>query len=308
MKACLVTGGAGFIGSHLVDALIGRGDKVVVLDDLSSGRRDYVNKEARFIQADIRDQALVDDIMQEGRFEQVYHLAAQIDVRKGVEDPRLDNAVNLIGSLNVFEASGKYDVKKVLFMSSGGALYDDLTSPAGEDYPVSPSSPYAIHKYAAERHLAFMSGIYGFEYCVMRPANVYGPRQYKGGEAGVISIFTYNQSEGKRSSLFGDGSKTRDYVYVLDLAEACLKAMDKGAGVFNIGTGIETSVNDLVRFIEEATGKPFAYDRLTDRPGEVRRSMLSSARAERELGWKPSTALREGIRNTIGWLDNKQNY
>lgn len=307
MPKILVTGGAGFIGSNLVDELIKRGHEVSVIDDLSSGQKEYLNARAKFYQADICSPA-VDKIFKREKFDYVFHLAAQVDVRVSVVKPELDNQINALGSYRIFKNCGLNKVKKVIFISTGGALYGDCLKPADEQTLVQPVSPYAINKYAAERYLEFCRELYRLDYAVLRLANVYGPRQYKGGECGVIGIFTYNLLAGQPSVLYGDGSKTRDFVYVADVVDACLKAMPaKAGGVFNIGNGREISLKEIIDAIKKAAPKKFVYRKEPDRPGEVRRSSLNSLRAKKILGWQAKVKLADGLRKTIEWAREQKN-
>ncbi|MFA5359799.1 MAG: NAD-dependent epimerase/dehydratase family protein [Patescibacteria group bacterium] len=303
----LVTGGAGFIGSNLVDELVKRGHKVFVVDNLSTGKKNNLNSKAKFYKIDIRS-ASISKIFKREKFDYVFHLAAQIDVRKSVADPIFDNQVNAMGSFNIFKNAGINKVKKIVFISTGGALYGDCLKPATEESLIQPVSPYAIHKYAAERYLELCKELYGLKYAVLRLANVFGPRQYSGGECGVIGIFTYNLVAGKPSVLYGDGSKTRDFVYVADVVSACLKAIQtKHDGIFNIGNHKEISMNQIINGIKKAAGKKFIYKKEKDRLGEVRRSVLNSAKAKKILGWSPKIKLDQGIKRTIDWaMANKK--
>jgi len=303
----LVTGGAGFIGSNLVDGLVKLGHKVCVIDNLSTGKKAYLNPKAKFYKADICSPA-IDKIFKKEKFDYVFHLAAQIDVRKSVAEPEFDNKVNAMGSYRVFKNSGLNKVKKVIFISTGGALYGDCLKPATEETLIQPVSPYAIHKYAAERYLAMYGELAGLKHVILRLANVYGPRQYSGGECGVIGIFTYNIAKSRSSVLYGDGSKTRDFVYVADAVAACLKAMASGArGVFNIGNSKEISMLQIINAIKKAAGKKFVYKKEPDRPGEVQRSVLNSAKAKKILGWQARVKLADGIKNTIAWAMENTN-
>jgi UDP-glucose 4-epimerase len=302
----LVTGGAGFIGSNLVDALIERGNQVTVIDNLSTGKREYLNPYANFYEVDICNQARIADIFAKEKFDYVFHLAAQISVKESVADPRLDNQVNAIGSFNIFEACRHNRVKKTIFISTGGALYGDVTEPAKETSAVCPISPYAIHKYTAERYLELFRTEHDLDHIILRLANVYGPRQYKGGEGAAVAAFTHNAVNDQLSSIFGDGSKTRDYIYVGDVVGACLAAMDADyRGEVNIATGRRTSTLDLFRAIEQASGKKLTYRHEKDRPGEVQDSVLDIGLARRILGWEPVVDLRQGIEKTLEWTKRR---
>ncbi len=305
----LVTGGAGFIGSNLVDRLIDEGHDVVVIDNLSTGKREYINSKAKFFEADVCDAEKMQEIFEKEKFDYVFHLAAQIDVIKSVEDPMFDNKVNAVGSYNIFKASADTKVKKVIFVSTGGAIYGSVDGPATEDTLIKPMSPYAIHKFAAEKYLEMFHNIHGLDYTVLRLANIYGPRQYRGGECGVITIFLHNFLNGKQSVVYGDGKQTRDYVYVGDVINACLGAMKGGYnGTLNIGLGKEVSVLDIISDIEKATGEKFDYDFAPERPGEVLRSVLDARKAKEILNWKPEFSLEEGIKKTIAWTKEPTNF
>lgn len=306
MNKCLVTGGAGFIGSSLVDELISRNYEVVVVDNLSTGKKEYLNSRAKFYKVDICSPA-IDKIFKSEKFDYVFHLAAQIDVSRSVANPEFDNKVNAMGSYRIFKNSGLNKVKKVIFISTGGALYGNCAKPATEQSLIQPVSPYAIHKYAAERYLELFGELYGLNHIVLRLANVYGPRQYKGGECGVIGIFTSNIINNQASVLYGDGSKTRDFVYVSDVVNACLKAISsKEEGVFNIGNGQEISMLQIIDSIKKVAGKKFIYKKEKDRAGEVQSSVLNSQKAKKILGWQSQVKLEEGVEKTIEWAINKE--
>ncbi|MDO9399722.1 MAG: NAD-dependent epimerase/dehydratase family protein [bacterium] len=305
MSKILVTGGAGFIGSNLVDKLINQGNEVVVIDNLSTGKKENINPKVKFYNADICSLA-IDEIFKNEKFDYVFHLAAQIDVRVSVANPEFDNKVNAIGSYNIFKNCGLNKIKKVVFISTGGALYGDCLKPASEKTLIQPVSPYAIHKYSAERYLELCYDLYNLDYVVLRLANVFGPRQYSGGECGVIGLFTYNIANNKSSTLYGDGSKTRDFVYVSDVVVACLKAITvKQRGVFNIGNGKEISILQIINVIKKIAGKKFIYKQEKNRIGEVQRSVLDSAKAKKILDWEPRVKLEQGLKNTIDWAMKK---
>jgi UDP-glucose 4-epimerase len=299
---CLVTGGAGFIGSNLVDALIRRGDEVVVIDNLSTGKREYLNPKAKFYEMDICDQAKVDAVFNEEKFDYVFHLAAQISVKDSIANPRLDNQVNAIGSFIIFDACRNNQVKKTIFISTGGALYGDVTEPAKESSPIKPVSPYAIHKFTAERYLELFRTEHDLDHIILRLANVYGPRQYKGGEGAAVAVFTFNAINDLESSIFGNGTKTRDYIYVGDVVDACLAAMTSDyRGAINVATSKRISTLDLFKAIEQASGKKLAYRHEKDRPGEVQDSVLDIDLAKKILGWQPAVDLHVGIEKTLNW-------
>lgn len=301
----LVTGGAGFIGSHVVDAIVAAGGhQVAVLDDLSSGKREQVNPAAVFYHADIRNGEEVRMAMDREKPEVMVHLAAQMDVRKSVADPVYDAEVNISGFLNLMEAGRRHGLKRVVFSSTGGAIYgEQRIFPCDEEHPTRPVSPYGVAKLATEAYLFFYQLQYGIEYAAMRYANVYGPRQDPHGEAGVVAIFCGRLLEGRPCSIFGDGEQTRDYVYVGDVVRATVAAIaSKASGAINVGTGIETSVNQLYRALAAAAGVNRPPEYAAARAGEQSRSVISPARAGRELGWKPEVALEEGLRRTFEYF------
>jgi UDP-glucose 4-epimerase len=285
----IVTGGAGFIGSHVVDALVARGDEVLVLDDLSTGKRENVPDGAQLEVVDIRE-PLAD------RFEGTracFHLAAQVDVRVSVEHPDRDAELNILGTISVLEAARRHGTQVVL-ASSGGAIYGECERPAPEDSPLRPLSPYGVSKLAAEEYLAAYGRLYGTGHVSLRYGNVYGPRQDPHGEAGVVTIFLGRLAAGERALIFGDGRQTRDYVYAGDVAQATLAAVGR-EGVFNVGTGIETSVLELYELCRRVAGSELEPEPAEARLGELQRSVLDASLAERELGWRPAVRLEEGL-------------
>ena len=292
-----MTGGAGFIGSHVVDALLARGDEVHVLDDLSKGTRDNVAAGAELHVADIREPEAVFDAV---RPEAVLHFAAQADVRFSVERPAVDAEMNVFGTLQVLEAARRHDAQVVL-ASTGGAVYGDCDGPATESTPRRPLSPYGTSKLAAEEYLATYNRLYGAGHVSLRFANVYGPRQAVHGEAGVVAIFTGLLRDGGTPQIFGDGTQTRDYVYVADVARATLAALGHDGGAFNVGTGLETSVLQLYDALARASGVQRPAEHLPARLGELRRSVLDVSLAARELGWTPEMTLDEGLTRTWEW-------
>jgi len=304
----LVTGGAGFIGSNLVDGLLARGDEVTVVDDLSTGR--LVNLEgaleagAELVELDIRDAAGLTALVAERRPEAIFHLAAQIDVRKSLEDPAFDAAVNVGGTANVLEAARGAATERVVFVSTGGAIYGEGEGqqlPLDESTAIAPMSAYGQSKYAAEGYLALYERLYGLSTIALRLGNIYGPRQDPLGEAGVVAIFCGLVSSGGRPTVYGDGTQTRDYIYVGDVVDAALAAADSRAGgAINIGTGREASVLDLVEILGQLGGAAdFEPEFAPPRAGEVQRISLDAALAERELGWSPQTSLEDGLRLTL---------
>lgn len=313
-KHALVTGGAGFIGSHVADALLAEGWSVTVLDNLSSGKREQVPAGAAFVEADIRSPEAAACI-RDGQFDLVCHLAAQIDVRKSVIDPSYDVDVNIRGSLNLISAVHATGRKtRLTFASTGGAIYGDFVEPPNlETYAKDPESPYGIAKLSVELYLAYYARVHGLDYIALRFANVYGPRQDPHGEAGVVAIFCQRIIKDTPLTVFGDGGQTRDYVYVGDVARAHVLA-SKLAGLpagkvddraFNLGTGVETSVVELAESMFKAAGKRVELQNAPHRPGEQRRSVVSIAKAAAGLGWTPQVALDEGVAATYAWFANR---
>lgn len=314
IQHALVTGGAGFIGSHVADALLADGWSVTVLDNLSSGKREQVPGAAAFVEADIRSPEAAACI-RDGAFDLVCHLAAQIDVRKSVADPSHDADVNIRGALNLIQAVHATGRKtRFIFASTGGAVYGDFVEPPNlETYAKNPESPYGIAKFSIELYLAYYARVHGLDYIALRFANVYGPRQDPHGEAGVVAIFCERIKQDSPLTVFGDGGQTRDYVYVADVARAhVLAAHHTGipAGqvddrAFNVGTGVETSVTTLAESMFKAAGKRVAVQHAAHRPGEQRRSVVSIAKAAAQLGWTPHVSLDEGIAITYAWFANR---
>ena len=302
----LVTGGAGFIGSHLVDALLDRGDHVVVLDDLSTGRRenldDAVAKGAVLVETDVTDAAAVADALETGRPEVVFHLAAQIDVRRSMSDPVFDLGVNVGGTLNLLEAARQTQARRFVLASTGGAIYGEGSGrelPLDEQAECRPDAPYGQSKYAAEGYVSLYGRLYGLSAVAMRLGNVYGPRQDPLGEAGVVAIFCGALLGGGTPRVFGDGRQTRDYVYVGDVVEAFLAgASSEARGTYNIGTAVETSVLELGRLLAGICEREFDPQMSPPRPGEIQRIAIDSARAASELGWRSRTTLEQGLRAT----------
>ena len=292
-----VTGGAGFIGSHVVDALVERGDEVHVVDNLATGRRENLNPGATLHEQDIRDS--LGSLFDEFEPELVVHLAAQADVGTSVEQPVLDAQVNVLGTLNVLEASRPHGAQ-VVFSSTGGAIYGECERPAREDDERRPLSPYGTAKLAAEEYLATWNRLHGTRHVALRFANVYGPRQLAKLEGGVVAIFTDRLRAGEPVTIFGDGEQTRDYVYVGDVVRAVLAAIGRDGGVYNVGTGAETSVNELFEQCRRVAGVDADASHAAARAGDVLHSVLDVSRSERELGWRPETPLAEGLRLTWG--------
>lgn len=301
----LVTGGAGFIGSHIVDRFIDEGDEVVVVDNLSTGSESNLNPRARFYRIDIQNPDL-EEVFQKERPDCVSHQAAQIDVRLSVADPILDARINVIGTINLLQNCVKYKVKKVLFASSGGAIYGEQEIfPAPEDHPLRPLSPYGITKLVAEHYLHYYKITYGLDYVSLRYANVYGPRQDPYGEAGVVAIFIQKMLNGGQPVINGDGEQTRDFVYVEDVARANSLALKSNTreNIFNIGTGIETSVNQIFYNLKEMINPAIKEVHGPQKTGEQRRSVIDPLRAKRVLGWEPGVRLSEGLKNTVRFFE-----
>ena len=302
-KTALVTGGAGFIGSHLVDRLVDDGWAVSVIDNLLTGKRANVNERAAFYELDLASAELA-GVFEQGHPSVVFHLAAQASVARSMEDPAGDARTNVTGTLNLLRACAHSPVERVVFMSTGGALYGDPEQlPCTEDHPVDPLSVYGASKYAAETYLRVFARDGSFSYAILRPGNVFGPRQDPFGEAGVIAIFVERMLNDNPVTIFGDGTQERDYVFVRDVVEANVLAATlpgaDGPHTFNIGTGVGTSVLRVFELIAEATGYRRAPTHAPPRPGEVRRIYLDSTRAQRELGWSPGISLEQGISRTL---------
>ena len=311
----LVTGGAGFIGSHVADLFIHEGYDVEIIDDLSSGNRANLPGNAKFHEVSIASGDAA-RIVREGAFDAVVHLAAQIDVRKSVADPIFDATTNIVGTLNILEAiraSGRRT--RIAFTSTGGAIYGDFNTPPNvETFVKDPESPYAISKLSAEYYLAYYGRVHGIEHVALRFGNVYGPRQDPHGEAGVVAIFCSRILEGKPLTIFGDGLQTRDYVYVGDVARAVFlgvtgklpQAERVDARAFNVGTGIGTSVVELARLLQEAAGSNADIVFAPKRPGEQQESFLDAGKARALLGWEPNVTLAEGLAKTFAWSEAQQ--
>ncbi|MBI5621709.1 GDP-mannose 4,6-dehydratase [Candidatus Falkowbacteria bacterium] len=301
----IVTGGAGFIASHLVDRLIHLGHRVVVVDDLSTGKRKNLNPRAKFYRLDIGSAKLA-AVFKKERPQVVFHLAAQMSVRQSVADPLFDSRVNILGSINLLEQCKKYKVKKIIFSSTGGALYGEAPRqflPTRESYPAQPLSPYGIAKLSVEYYLNYYYEIFGLRFVALRFSNVYGPRQNAHGEAGVVAIFCDAVLHQRRAVINGTGQQTRDYVFVGDVVNAAILAMRKNVvGSFNIGTGKETSVNDIFKKIVKAAGVQISPKYGAAKEGEQRRSALHCGRARQQLGWQPQVSLEQGIGKTVRWF------
>ncbi|MGO9080057.1 MAG: NAD-dependent epimerase/dehydratase family protein [Streptosporangiaceae bacterium] len=301
----VVTGGAGFIGSHLTDIFLARGDTVIAIDDLSRGRPARLDPRVSCVKLSVTDGPELIAEFERIRPDLVCHLAAQIDVRLSVADPAADARANVVGTVNVLEAARRADAR-VIFASSGGALYGrDAPIPSGEDVLPLPESPYGVAKHCAEQYLGLYNRLHGTRHSAIRLANVYGPRQDPDGDAGVIAIFCSAALAGTPPTIFGDGTQTRDYVYVGDVARAFAAAADaRRPGVWNIGTGREVSVLDLVAVIGEAAGRPVQPVFGEYRPGELQRSAVAAGLAEQDLGWSAQVSLPEGISRVYRWIES----
>ena len=314
MRRALVTGGAGFIGSHVADLFLEEGYEVEIIDDLSTGNRANAPSNAHFHEVSVTSPE-TSRIIRDGQFDVVVHLAAQIDVRKSVADPVFDATTNIIGTLNILEAireSGRRT--RIAFTSTGGAIYGDFNTPPNvEIFPKDPESPYAISKLSVEYYLAYYGRLHGLEHVQLRFGNVYGPRQDPHGEAGVVAIFCNRILDGKPLTIFGDGLQTRDYVYVGDVARAVFlgathelpTAERVDARAFNVGTGIGTSVIDLTRLLQEAAGSNAEVTFAPKRPGEQQESFLDAGKARMLLGWEPKFTLSEGLAKTFAWSESQ---
>jgi len=302
-----VTGGAGFIASQIADAYVAAGHDVIVIDNLITGKRANVPSAAKFFQADIRAPEIA-EIFRSERPQVLSHHAAQLDVRKSVADPAFDADVNLLGTLNLLAAAREVGVSRVLFASSGGAVYGEQEIfPADEAHPQRPISPYGITKATGEHYLAFFRAVHGIPYVALRYSNVYGPRQDPHGEAGVVAIFCQRLLAGEIPTVFGDGKQTRDYVFVGDVVHANLAALTSDfVGAVNIGTGVETDVNELCEHLRVLTGCPHQPKHAPARAGEQLRSVVAIDRARQVLGWRPEVTLEEGLRRTVEFFRTRR--
>lgn len=303
----LISGGAGFIGSHVADALLEEGHEVHIVDNLSGGFEHNVPEEATFHKMDIRDEQ-IHKLWAEENFSVLYHLAAQMDVRKSVADPQYDADVNVKGFLNLMEAGRKNGLEKTIFSSTGGAIYGEPEyAPQDENHPLKPLSPYGITKRVSELYLFFYEKTHGIDWISLRYGNVYGPRQSPHGEAGVIAIFTERMLQNQQAFINGDGKQTRDYVFVKDVVQANMKALihDKN-DIFNVGTGSETNVETLFQEIQRLTETTIDQKHAEAKPGEQQRSVLSTQKIENELGWQQNYTIKEGLYETVKWFSERQ--
>jgi UDP-glucose 4-epimerase len=294
----LVTGGAGFIGSHIVDAYVGLGHEVTIVDDLSTGNADNLNPKAKFVELDIREPE-IEKLLCDGCFDIVNHHAAQINVRKSLEDPVFDAQVNVIGSLNVISLSARHGVKRIIFASSGGAIYGEPEIfPIREDSPMLPLSPYGVAKMTTEYYLRVFKSLYKLDHVIFRYSNVYGPRQISKSEAGVISIFINQVLKGEKCFVNGDGNQVRDYVFVADVVAANVRALAAPSDFYNIGTGQATSVNGLIDILAGVIGRAVDHTHRDAIPGEVLKNLLDHAKAREKLSWLPQVNIKDGIKQT----------
>lgn len=302
-KKVLVTGGAGFIGSHVVDIFVGAGYDVIVADNLSSGRRTNLNPAARLYEVDIRS-AELEEVFARERPDYVSHLAAQVDVRKSLTDPLLDADINVLGSIRLIELARKYEVKKMVYISTGGAVYGEPEYlPCDEDHPVNPICQYGISKHTVEHYLYLYNELYGLPYVVLRYPNVYGPRQDPNGEAGVVAIFTGQMLQGKPVTINGAGDQERDFVYVVDCARANLLALETDVtGIYNLASGVGTSVNELAAVLKDVTNYPLEPKHGPAKLGETHKIYLTAEKAGRVLGWEPTYNLRRGLEETVDYF------
>lgn len=299
----LITGGAGFIASHIANAYLDRGHEVVIVDNLKTGRRENIDQRAMFYEVDIRHQAM-NDIVDREKPDLINHHAAQMDVRASVADPKYDADVNLLGFLNLMQLAVRHRVKKVIFASTGGAIYGEQDYfPADENHPCRPLSPYGITKFATEKYLYFYQHAYNLPYVVLRYANVYGPRQNPHGEAGVVAIFAQRLLRGDEAVINGDGKQTRDFVFISDVVQANVNALGfDQSDIFNIGTGHETDINAVFQEIAKASGSSQPEIHAPAKPGEQQRSVIDSGKARAVLGWQPTIPLVDGIRQTVDYF------
>ena len=303
----LVTGGAGFIASHIVDAYIKNGHNVIVVDDLSSGKRQNLNPKAKFYQLDIKS-AEIHKVFFENKIDIINHHAAQMDVRRSVSDPKFDATINVIGFLNLMELAKKENVKKIIFSSTGGAIYGEQDYfPADENHPTRPLSPYGITKFATEKYLYYYKEIFGIDYVILRYANIYGPRQNPHGEAGVVAIFVSKLLQNEQPIINGNGKQTRDFVFVEDVVLANLMALEhQQSDIFNIGTAIENDVNSLFSNLKKITNSGFDFKYAPAKEGEQFRSVISSKKAEKILGWTPKNNFMDGLIKTVEFFKNEK--
>jgi UDP-glucose 4-epimerase len=309
MSKIIVTGGAGFIGSHVVDKLIDNGHQVFVWDNLITGNQENINPKSKFVKIDIKNSKEVERSLDRIKPEIIFHLAAQINVRESLENPLEDAKNNILGSLNIFRSAGKNGIERIIYSSTGGAVYGDPKElPCKEGSPIDPLCPYGVSKYGAENYLKMFSKLQDFKFIILRYANVYGPRQDPKGEAGVISVFADQLLNNKQPYINGDGEQTRDFVCVEDVAEANLKASQTKSTneIFNIGTGKPTSIKKLYNIIQKAASSTTEAKHNQAIPGEVKDSYLDIGKAKKTLNWQPKYQLSQGIKRTVNWIKKQR--
>ena len=303
----LVTGGAGFIGSHIVDQLIAKGHQVIIIDNLVTGQQDLINPAAIFYQEDITNAQKVEEIIQKHQIQVICHQAAQLDVRKSVQDPQYDANVNIIGTINLFEAARKHGVTKVVFASSGGAIYGDTDIlPTPETHPTDPISPYGIAKLVMEKYAHYYKTIYNIDYTALRYSNVYGPRQNTQGEAGVIALFISKMLQNQQCYINGDGNNTRDFVYVQDVVEANIQAiLGDLSGSYNIATATQTNINQIFDILHQLTNTTITRQNREAKLGEQQYSCLSYDKIKQTINWQPQTNLQQGLLQTVDYFKSR---
>jgi len=309
MSKILVTGGAGFIGSHLTDALIDQGHEVFVVDNLSSGKKENLNQKAVFFEMDINNKEL-SGIFEKERPEAVFHFAAQTNVRRSVEDPIFDARTNIVGTLNILENCRKFGVKKIIFASSGGAIYGEPEIiPTPENAALLPCCPYGVSKLAGEKYLYFYDELFGIAHVILRFSNIYGPRQDPEGEAGVVAVFTNTLLKNKPCTIFGDGLQIRDFLFVKDAVGAAVLSLDflskQESSIFNVGTGISTNINETYNLVLRHTGGDAKPEHGPVKEGDSRKSCLECGKIKEQLGWSPKYTLEQGIEETVKWFKNE---
>jgi UDP-glucose 4-epimerase len=304
----LVTGGAGFIGSHIVDQLIAKGHQVIIIDNLVTGQQDLINPAAIFYQEDITNAQKVEEIIQKHQIQVICHQAAQLDVRKSVQDPQYDATVNIIGTINLFEAARKHGVTKVVFASSGGAIYGDTDIlPTPETHPTDPISPYGIAKLVMEKYAHYYKTIYNIDYTALRYSNVYGPRQNTQGEAGVIALFISKMLQNQQCYINGDGNNTRDFVYVQDVVEANIQAiLGDLSGSYNIANSTQTNINQIFDILHQLTNTTITRQHREAKLGEQQHSCLSYDKIHQAINWQPQTTLQQGLHQTVEYFKSRQ--
>jgi UDP-glucose 4-epimerase len=303
----LVTGGAGFIGSNIVDKYIELGHNVIIIDNMSTGRKEFINPKAVFYEMDIREEA-ISGVFESHKIDVINHHAGQIDLRKSVEDPKFDLDINVIGSVNLLQKAVKHKIPKVIFASTGGAIYGEHDYfPADEEHPVRPYAPYGINKLTIEKYLFYYNRVFGLNYTIFRYANIYGPRQNSRGECGVIAIFTDKILQNVQPVINGDGEQTRDYVYISDVVNANVLALkDTASTIYNISTSVETTVNYIFDKLNKYSGTSFTEKHGPEKKGEQRRSVLSYKKINEKLSWKPQVFIDEGLKSTVEYFTKKK--